>query len=90
MFSLGGSTVQDGKVVGSVTQRNADEAIGGAIRGIERGIQGVSIHVCHSFANLPADVLAEAASQKVTAAKGVFSSGRVFVVLDAHSTTQEH
>ena len=85
VFSLGGSAVRNGKVMGSVTQRDANEAIGRALAGIERGVQGVSIHVAQSFANLPADALAEATNQKVTATQGTVHRKYASIVFDTQT-----
>ena len=89
MFSLGSGAVQYGQVVGTVTQGDADQAISNAFRCIARGVQGIEFHVVPTFSALQADVLAEATEQKVTAAKGVFSNGRVFLILDSRTTQQE-
>lgn len=89
VFSLGASAVQNGNVVGAVTQRDADEAIGNALRGIARGVQGIKFHVVLTFSALPADVLAEAVRQNVTRAKGLFDNGNVYLILDAHATPEQ-
>ena len=78
--------MQNGQVVVTVTQRDADQAIGNALRGIARGVQGIEFYVVPTFSALPADALAEATEQKVTAAKGVFSNGHVFLILDTRTT----
>lgn len=88
-FALGSSAVQNGNVVGPITQRDANEAIGHALRSIEKGVQGIEFNVVPTFSALPADVLEEAARQNVTKAKGLFWKGVVHVVLDAHATKEE-
>jgi hypothetical protein len=51
-------------VVGSVTQWDADEAIGTTLRGVAKDVQGIHFNIAPTFSILSTDVLAEDARQK--------------------------
>jgi hypothetical protein len=85
MFPLGGGAVNNGHVMEAVTKRDADEAIGNALR----GIKGVRFDIVRSFSDPPPEVLGEAPRRKVARAKDPFRNSTVHFILDTHAITQE-